>query len=138
LWRLLANAPIFGGSIMMVTPLLAVLMLRELRFAVLTRADAIGLMIIVGSLTLLMFSAGAFNPIFGAFRMDRTSDDYMARVATFWSFTAKWSQPIFAAAGGVITTTVGLRPAIGCAAVLLLASATLLLWHPAHEEFPTA
>ena len=33
LWRLLANATTFGGAIMMVTPLLAVLMLRELGFA---------------------------------------------------------------------------------------------------------
>ncbi|MGV9679177.1 MFS transporter [Nocardia sp. NPDC003482] len=180
---LLANAALFGGSIMMFTPLLAILMLRELHFTpwqyglalglpgaggvlgsviagrvtaafgdrksllvlgglralwlgpvLFAGPDGRGLLLIIGSVTVLMFFAGAFNPVFVTERMNCTADDYMARVTTAWSITSKWIQPLFAAAGGVIASAAGVRVAIGCSAVLLILSAALLPWRATHRK----
>ncbi|MFC9472703.1 MFS transporter [Nocardia sp. NPDC056952] len=180
---LLVNATLFGGAIMMATPLLALLMLRELGFspwqyglvlglpgisgvlgslsaarivALLGESRALfglgalrtlwlgpvllappsmaGMVLMVASISLLMFCAGAFNPVFITYRMNFTADDYIARVSTAWSITAKWSQPLFAAAGGAIAAAANVRTAIAVAAALLVASAMFLPWRSAHAE----
>jgi predicted MFS family arabinose efflux permease len=171
------NAMVFGGSIMLVSPLMAVLMLRDLGFEPwqyglalglpgfggilgslvtkplvrragqrtvlltfgvlrtvwmglipLARPGTAGLVLIVLSETLLLFCAGVFNPTFATYRMNATSDAYMARVVAAWSISSKSVQPVFIAAGGVLAAATNTRTAITVAAVILLSSAVLLPW----------
>lgn len=175
--RLFWNAMLFGGAIALTTPLLALLMLRDLGFAPwqyglalglpcvggllgslcaprlvercgersvllgfgtlrtfwlgllpMAGPGAFGLTVIVVSETLLLFSAGVFNPVFTTCRMNITEDDHMARVGTAWSVGAKCCQPAFVAFGGVAAAVTGPRVVIAGAAVVLLASSLLLPW----------
>ncbi|MEU4312358.1 MFS transporter [Nocardia sp. NPDC024068] len=177
LHRLFWNGMVFGGCVTLVSPLLALLMLRELGFApwqyglalgvagaggllgalcapklaglfgartillgfgtlrtcwlgtlYLASPGTFGLALIIVGETLLLFCAGVFNPIFATYRMNRTADGYLARVRTTWSVSAKCFQPAFIALGGVLAAAVGVRAAIGAAAVVLLASSVLLPW----------
>lgn len=103
---------------------------------VLAGPGPLGLTVILVAETLLLFSAGVFNPVFAAYRMNHTADDHMARVGTAWSITAKCVQPAFVALGGVLATATGVRVAIGVAALALLASSALLPWR-ARDTGPT-
>ncbi|WP_063059982.1 MFS transporter [Nocardia sienata] len=183
LHRLFWNAMLFGGSLVLISPLLALLMLRELGFPpwqyglalgvpglgglfgswcaprlvarfgahavllgsgtlrtcwpgllVLAGRGPFGLAVILVAETLLLFCAGVFNPVFAAYRMNHTADDHMVRVGTAWSISARCVQPAFIALGGVLAAVIGVRAAIGVAALALPASAALLPWGGAHED----
>jgi MFS family permease len=186
-WRYLLNHPglrplyfnsmVFGGCIMATVPLLAVLMLRDLRFTsfeygvalgvpclggfagsllakrlvrragerrvllifgvartlwlgllALAPAGTAGLVVIIVSETVLLLCAGIFNPTFGSYRMSVTEDGFMARVFAAWSISNKCVQPVFIAAGGLLTAFTGVRVAVGAFAVVLVSSAALLPW----------
>ena len=94
---------------------------------------ALGLATIVVSETLMLFSAGVFNPSFTTFRMNATADSHMARVLTSWSITSKTAQPAFIAAAGLLGTLTSDRIALATAAALLLTSVLLLPWRP-HQQ----
>ncbi|GGL06828.1 MFS transporter [Nocardia jinanensis] len=183
LHRLFWNAMLFGGSLMLVSPLMALLMLRELGFppwqyglalgipglggllgswcaprlvarfgqrpvllgfgtlrtcwlgsVVLAGPGPLGFSVILVASTLLLFSAGVFNPVFSAYRMSHTPDDHMVRVGTAWSISARCVQPAFIALGGVLAAAIGVRAAIGVAALALLAGSALLPWGYGHEN----
>ncbi|MEU0542121.1 MFS transporter [Nocardia sp. NPDC005978] len=91
-----------------------------------------GLIIIVTADTALLFCAGVFNPVFITYRMNATTDHYMARVGIAWSISAKTIQPVFVAAGGLLATVTSTRVAIAAAAITLLASSLLLPWKHIH------
>lgn len=171
------NSALFGGCIMLASPLLAVLMLRDmglapweyglalgipgvggilgslcttrlarsfgdhtvllvfgvlrtlwLGFIAMAPSGTTGLIVIIVAESLLLFSAGVFNPTFVTYRMRATADSHMARVTTAWSISSKTVQPIFIVAGGVLAAMTTTRFAIGTAAVLLLCSGLLLPW----------
>ena len=171
------NSALFGGCIMLASPLLAVLMLRDLGlapwqyglalgipgvggilgslcttplarrfgdrmvllvfgvlrtlwlgFIAIAPSGTVGIVVIIVAESLLLFSAGVFNPTFVTYRMRATADSHMARVATAWSISSKTVQPIFIVAGGVLAAMTTTRFAIGTAAVLLLCSGLLLPW----------
>jgi MFS family permease len=171
------NAMLFGGSIMLTGPLIAILMLRDLELAPwqyglalglpglggilgslvtkhlvhratqrtvlltfgvlrtlwmglipLAPAGTPGLTLIIIAETLLLFSAGVFNPTFVTYRMNATTDEYMSRVGTAWSISSRSIQPAFIAAGGVLAVATSTRTAIGVAALVLLLSTLLLPW----------
>lgn len=179
LHRLFWNAMLFGGSLVLISPLLALFMLRELGFPpwqyalalgvpglggllgswcaprlvarfgthtvllgsgtlrtcwpgllVLAGPGPLGLTVILVAETLLLFCAGVFNPVFAAYRTNHTADDHMVRVGTAWSISARCAQPAFIALGGVLATAIGVRAAIGVAALALPACAALLPWGP--------
>ena len=106
----------------------------------LAQPGAMGLAIIVVAETLLLFSAGVFNPSFTTFRMNATANSHLARVLTSWSITSRTAQPVFIAAGGLLATMTSNRTALVVDAVLLLSSALLLPWRagsglePVHQQ----
>lgn len=88
----------------------------------------VGLIVIIGAETMLLFCAGVFNPVFTTFRMRATADQYMSRVGLAWSISARACQPLFIALGGLLAAATSVRTALACAAVILLTSAVLLPW----------
>lgn len=186
LHRLFWNAMLFGGSLVLISPLLALFMLRELGFPpwqyglalgvpglggllgswcaprlvarfgehtvllgsgtlrtcwpgllVLAGPGPLGLAVVLLAETLLLFCAGVFNPVFAAYRTNHTADDHMVRVGTAWSVSARCVQPVFIALGGVLATALGVRAAIGVAALTLPVSAALLPWGGARGDAET-
>ncbi|MGN6131938.1 MAG: MFS transporter [Nocardioidaceae bacterium] len=103
----------------------------------LAQPGVLGLTLIVVSETLLLFSAGVFNPSFTTFRMNATADSHMARVLTSWSITSKTAQPMFIAVAGLLASLTNERVALAVAAVLLLSSVLVLPWRPRrHDQGP--
>lgn len=90
-----------------------------------------GLLLVIGSQLLVVFSAGAFNPTFATYRMEATRDGYLSRVVAAWSITSRTAQPICIAVGGLLATAVGTRTAMGVLAVAVAGSIPLLPWHRA-------
>ncbi|MFG2375145.1 MFS transporter [Streptomyces sp. NPDC048504] len=151
---LFCNSLLFGGSIMMTSALMAVLMLRDLGLAPwqyglalgqrrilllsgvartlwtillpLAPSGALGVFTIVAVDFGLLFAAGVFNPSFTTYRLETTQDAFMSRVATSWSVSSKTCQAVFMIAGGLIADAMGVRGALLIAGVLCLSSALLL------------
>ncbi|MFG1928897.1 MFS transporter, partial [Cryptosporangium sp. NPDC048952] len=91
--------------------------------------DGTGALVVLGaSQFLLLFAAGAFNPLFATYRMAVTPDELMARVGTAWSTSSRGFQPICIAVGGLLAGWLSLRWSLGIAAVLCLLSALFLPW----------
>lgn len=171
------NSLLFGGTVMMLSPLMAVLMLRELRFAawqfglvmglpclagvvgawltgrltslfgpraVLLGSGVLrapwmllipaagpgtgGMLLVLGAMSGLLFSAGVFNPSFATYRMNAVADHRLARVITSWSISSRIAQPLCILAGGLLATTTDLRTALWIGAAGCAASAMLLPW----------
>nr|WP_182537496.1 MFS transporter [Nocardioides ginsengisegetis] len=97
---------------------------------------ATGLVLIITANTLLLLSAGAFNPSFTAYRLAAAPDDHVVRVIASWSISQRTVQPMFMLAGGVLAASTSARTAILVAAVLLVSSAVLLPWRAPHAEPP--
>lgn len=183
---LFQNALLFGGSLVLIQPLLAVLVLRELDldpwqytvilgipgvggvvgatlaprieqaistrrmllyfgtgrtvwtiWIVLSPPGPAGFAVVLVAEVLLMFSAGAFNPIFAAYQASITNNDYMARVSAAWGASSMIVQPSFMILGGLATGVVGLRPTIAIGAILLASSSLLLPWRQLPDDLPT-
>ncbi|MEU8655893.1 MFS transporter [Actinoplanes philippinensis] len=177
LFRLFAHALTFGSCIVASTPLIAVLMLRDLGFSpaqygfslgvpcaagvlgsvlaprIIGRAGLMpvllvagaarclwmavipfapgttaGLALIIASDTLLLFSAGIFNPAFSTYRMKAVADGYLARVTAAWAVSSKVAQPVGIAAAGAAAAVLGARTALLMLAGVLLASIVVLPW----------
>lgn len=92
-----------------------------------------GLAVIITSETLLLFSAGVFNPTFATYRMRATADAHMSRVTTAWLVSTRAIQPLFLLAGGALAAATSPRVALGAAGVTLLTSALLLPWRGGSE-----
>ncbi|MFE1442371.1 MFS transporter [Streptomyces sp. NPDC058739] len=85
-----------------------------------------GLALVIGVEFALIFCCGVFNPVHATYRLDRTATDRAARTLSAWSVTTKASTALLTALWGALATLLGLRPAIGLAGVLLLATPLLL------------
>ena len=91
--------------------------------------EGTGALVVLGvSQFLLLFAAGAFNPLFTTYRMTVTPDELMARVGTAWSVTSRSFQPICITAGGLVAGWLSLRWSLGIAALLCLLSVLFLPW----------
>jgi MFS family permease len=88
-----------------------------------------GLVVVVTSETCLLVAAGLFNPSFSTYRMNATVDGFMARTGSAWSVSSKVAQPLFIAAGGLLTTVMSIRATLAVAGIVCLASALALPWH---------
>jgi predicted MFS family arabinose efflux permease len=177
LFRLFAHSLPFGSCIVASTPLIAVLMLRDLGFSpaqygfslgvpcaagvlgsvlaprIIGRAGLMpvllvagaarclwmavipfapgttaGLALIIAADTLLLFSAGVFNPAFSTYRMRAVADGYLARVTAAWAVSSKVAQPVGIAAAGAAAAAFGARTALLMLAGVLLASIVVLPW----------
>ena len=91
-------------------------------------ASAAGLALIIGADTMLLLSAGIFNPAFTTYRMQAVEDGYLARVTAAWAISSKIAQPIVIAAAGLVAAALGARTALIVLAGVLLASVVLLPW----------
>jgi predicted MFS family arabinose efflux permease len=185
--RLFAHSLIFGGCMVGSTPLIAVLMLRDLGFTpaayglalglpcaagvlgslvaprIIARAGLmrvlliggaarclwmgfiplapgtpLGLAMIVGADTALLFAAGVFNPAFATYRMQATADGYLARVTAAWAVSSKIAQPVMIAAGGLAAAVLGARTALLMLAAVLLATVVILPWRAWPPRRPPA
>lgn len=87
-----------------------------------------GMVVTVTADSLLLFSAGVFNPVFTTYRMQATPTRSLARVVTAWSVTAKSLQALGMAVGGVIATHAGTRPALACGALAIALGSLALPW----------
>ncbi|RAG84970.1 MFS transporter [Streptacidiphilus pinicola] len=85
-----------------------------------------GLLLVIGVELGLIFCCGVFNPVSATCRLERTAPERVARLLSAWSVTSKASTAALTALWGVLGTVLGLRPAIGLAGVLLLATPLLL------------
>lgn len=156
------NAMVFGGPVIMVGPLVTVLVLDMLKLPAsayglalgvpclggiagsrlapaLTRKlgahPVSGLVILMAADTALLACAGVFNPVFATYRMNVTTDSYMARVRSAWGISSKTVQPVCVLIGGGLAALIGVRPTILIAALACTLSAALLPFRtlPAEE-----
>jgi Na+/melibiose symporter-like transporter len=174
---LFRNAMFFGGSLVMVSPLLAVMLLRDLGLSPLYYGFVLGVpavggvvgawlsprlvgrfgqrstLLWFGSLrtiwtvwlaftpdglpgfffvlaveSLLMLTAGVFNPVYATYSTSIIDDDFMARTRSTWHATAMVVQPLFMVVGGLASGLIGVRSTIFAAGVLLAATSVMLPW----------
>jgi len=94
-----------------------------------------GLVILMAADTALLACAGVFNPVFATYRMNVTTDSYMARVRSAWGISSKTVQPVCVLIGGGLAALIGVRPTILIAALACTLSAALLPFRtlPAEE-----
>lgn len=77
---------------------------------------------ILASQSLLMVSAGVFNPIFSSVRQESVRARDLPRVTGTWSACAKVVQPLGVAAGGALAATWGIESALYALGVVGLVS----------------
>ena len=87
-----------------------------------------GLVLVIAAESMLLISAGAFNPMFFSFRLAATADGYVSRVIAAWSISSRTAQPICIAIGGVLAALLGTRLSMGLSALVVAASVAVLPW----------
>ncbi len=103
------------------------------------RPGTAGLALVIAVELGLITCAGAFNPVFATYRLDRTPTDRLARTLSAWSVTGKATIAGMTALRGLLAGLTGPRQAIAIAGVLSLATPLLLPRHgnsPRHERKP--
>jgi hypothetical protein len=121
------NTVLVNGLIMATAPLLAVLMLGRLGFAPWQYGLAFALPSLGGLVgSRLICCASVFNPVYTSYRLEQIDTHRLARTLSAWSVTGKAGVAALTALWGVLAGVIGLRPAIGLAGLLLLASPLLL------------
>ncbi|MFJ2813678.1 MFS transporter [Streptomyces sp. NPDC087294] len=91
-----------------------------------TGAGVGGLVLVMAVELALITCCGVFNPVYAAYRLERTAPDRVARTLSAWTVTSKVTTAAATAAWGVLAGFLGPRTAIGLAGVLLLATPLLL------------
>ena len=74
----------------------------------------------------LICCCAVYNPVLASYRLEQIPADRLARTLSAWSVTSKFGTAALTALWGVLAGMIGLRPAIGLAGLLLLASPLLL------------
>jgi hypothetical protein len=74
----------------------------------------------------LICSCAVYNPVLASYRLEQIPIDRLARTLSAWSVTSKLGTAALTALWGGLAGLIGLRPAIGLAGLLLLASPLLL------------
>jgi predicted MFS family arabinose efflux permease len=74
----------------------------------------------------LICCCAVYNPVLASYRLEQIDTDRLARTLSAWSVTSKFGTAALTALWGVLAGVIGLRPAIGLAGLLLLASPLLL------------
>lgn len=87
-----------------------------------------GVVVIIACDTLLLFFAGAFNPLFAGHRMDAVPDHLMARVSAAWTISNRVMRPVTMLLFGALAMLTSTHVSILGSGLLLLISGTLLPW----------
>jgi MFS family permease len=74
----------------------------------------------------LICCAAVYNPVLASYRLEQIPTERLSRTLSAWSVTSKFGTAMLTALWGVLAGLIGLRPAIGLAGLLLLASPLLL------------
>ncbi len=74
----------------------------------------------------LICCCAVYNPVLASYRLEQIATDRLARTLSAWSVTSKFGTAALTALWGMLAGVIGLRPAIGLAGLLLLASPLLL------------
>jgi len=74
----------------------------------------------------LICCCAVYNPVLASYRLEQIPTARLARTLSAWSVTSKFGTAALTALWGVLAGVIGLRPAIGLAGLLLLASPLLL------------
>jgi len=128
--RLGEHHTLVGSAVLRGLPLLALPFLP---------AGTPGLLIYVLSTFLLLLLAGVFRPVYTAYRMEATDDSVMTRVTTAFTLTSRGLAPLFALAGGLVATGIGVRGALLVGVIGLVLSGLFLPWRaPAADTGTTA
>ncbi|MFA1551123.1 MFS transporter [Actinomadura chokoriensis] len=87
---------------------------------------AAGLALVIAVEFGLITCMGVFTPVFATYRLERTTDDRVARTLSAWSVTDNAAVAALTALWGLLAGLTGPRPAIAVAGVLMLATPLLL------------
>lgn len=108
-----------GSAVLRGLPVLALPFLPE---------GTVGLLLYVLSTFLLLLIAGVFRPVYTAYRMEATEDAYMTRVTTAFTLASRGLAPLFALAGGLVATGIGVRGGLLVGVIGLILSGLFLPW----------
>ncbi|MFF8321109.1 MFS transporter [Streptomyces bobili] len=97
------------------------------------RPGVAGLVLVIVVEFGLITCMGVFNPVFAAYRLDRTATDRVARTLSAWSVTSKATVAVMTGLWGVLAGITGPRVAIAVAGLLMLLTPFLL---PRHDHTP--
>ncbi|MFD5267578.1 MFS transporter [Streptomyces sp. NPDC058335] len=97
------------------------------------RPGVAGLVLVIAVEFALITSMGVFNPVFAAYRLDRTATDRVARTLSAWSVTSKATVAAMTGLWGLLAGVTGPRVAIAVAGLLMLITPFLL---PRHDRTP--
>ncbi|MBH5338341.1 MFS transporter [Streptomyces pactum] len=97
------------------------------------RPGAAGLVLVIVVEFGLITCMGVFNPVFAAYRLERTAADRTARTLSAWSVTSKITVAVLTALWGLLAALTGPRAAIAAAGLLMLLTPLLL---PRHDTSP--
>jgi MFS family permease len=85
-----------------------------------------GLALVMATEGALIVSIGVFNPVYAAFRLERTGHERVARVLSAWSISSNATTAVLTALGGALAAATSPRAALAVAGTLLLATPLLL------------
>ncbi|MFD5251511.1 MFS transporter [Streptomyces bobili] len=97
------------------------------------RPGVAGLVLVIVVEFGLITCMGVFNPVFAAYRLDRTATDRVARTLSAWSVTSKATVAVMTGLWGLLAGITGPRVAIAAAGLLMLLTPFLL---PRHDHTP--
>ncbi|MEV4226175.1 MFS transporter [Streptomyces bobili] len=97
------------------------------------RPGVAGLVLVIAVEFGLITCMGVFNPVFAAYRLDRTATDRVARTLSAWSVTSKATVAVMTGLWGLLAGITGPRVAIAVAGLLMLVTPFLL---PRHDHTP--
>lgn len=97
------------------------------------RPGVAGLVLVIVVEFGLITCMGVFNPVFAAYRLDRTATDRVARTLSAWSVTSKATVAVMTGLWGLLAGITGPRVAIAVAGLLMLLTPFLL---PRHDHTP--
>ncbi|MFM9709362.1 MFS transporter [Streptomyces galilaeus] len=97
------------------------------------RPGVAGLVLVIVVEFGLITCMGVFNPVFAAYRLDRTATDRVARTLSAWSLTSKATVAVMTGLWGLLAGITGPRVAIAVAGLLMLLTPFLL---PRHDHTP--
>ena len=81
----------------------------------------------------IVASAGVFNPVFAAYRLEQIETARTARTLSAWSITSSVTIAALTALWGVLAGLAGVRAAVAIAGLLLLATPLLLPRRPSRS-----
>jgi MFS family permease len=97
------------------------------------RPGVAGLVLVIAVEFALITCMGVFNPVFAAYRLDRTATDRVARTLSAWSVTSKATVAAMTGLWGLLAGITGPRVAIAVAGLLMLITPFLL---PRYDRTP--